>query len=73
MRAASALVNEFVAQPYRLKLNRLHIRTMLSLAEGDEDHTAEDDFDRSDNGLLGRGASELLLNMSIFRQMRRAA
>lgn len=75
MRAASALANEFVARvyPYRLEPNRQYARTMFSLAGCDEDHTAEGEFDRADNNLLGRGAAEPLLNMPIFRKMRKPA
>jgi hypothetical protein len=75
MRAASALVNEFVVRvyPYRLEPNRQYARTMFSLAGCDEDYSEEDDFNRSDAALLGRGSAEPLLNMPTFRQRRKAA
>ncbi|MFC4227678.1 ThiF family adenylyltransferase [Hoeflea alexandrii] len=75
MRAASTLANEFVARayPYRLEPNHLYARTMFSLAGCDEDHTAESEFDRAENDLLGRGAAEPLLNLPVFRKMRKVA
>ena len=65
MRAASACMNEFIlrAYPFRLDPNRGYSRTQFSLAAGDEDHFSEDDFEKSRNPNLGRGAREPLLGL----------
>ena len=65
MRAASACMNEFIlrAYPFRLDPNRGYSRTQFSLAAGDEDHFSEDDFEKSRNPNLGRGALEPLLGL----------
>ncbi len=47
----------------RLEPNHQYTRTMFSLVGCDENHSAEDDFVRSDDGLFGRGIAEPLLNM----------
>ncbi|KQZ44689.1 ThiF family adenylyltransferase [Ensifer sp. Root558] len=75
MRAASALVNEFVARayPYRQEPNGNYARVAFSLAACDEDHHSEDDFDRKENALLGRGAAEPLLGLPLFQKPRKDA
>lgn len=73
MRAASTVVNEFIARafPYRQESNRQCARTMFSLAACDEDRYAEDDFQHASDGLLGRGCQEPLLGMPAFRKRRK--
>ena len=75
MRAASALVNEFVARtyPFRQEPNRKYARSEFSLAACDEDYSSEDDFERQENSLLGRGEAEPLLGMPQFRKSRKDA
>lgn len=75
MRAASAMMNEFIARayPFRQEANRKYARVAFSLAACDEDHFSEDDFDRGENGLLGRGATEPLLGLPLFRKPRKDA
>lgn len=75
MRAASALMNEFVARtfPFRQEPNRNYARTAFSLAACDEDHYSEDAFPRQENPLLGRGAKEPLLGLPQFRPALKAA
>lgn len=75
MRAASALVNEFIARayPYRQEPNRNYARVAFSLAACEEDHHSEDDFERNENALLGRGAAEPLLGLPLFRKPRKDA
>ncbi|MDX0840021.1 ThiF family adenylyltransferase [Sinorhizobium medicae] len=70
MRAASALVNEFIARayPFRQEPNRNYARVAFSLAACEEDHHSEDDFERQENALLGRGAAEPLLGLPLFRR-----
>lgn len=73
MRAASSVVNEFIARayPYRQESNRKYARLAFSLAACDEDHYTEDDFERTVNSTLGRGAAEPLLGLPIFRKLRK--
>ncbi|MDQ0133721.1 proteasome lid subunit RPN8/RPN11 [Neorhizobium galegae] len=75
MRAASAMMNEFIARayPFRQEANRNYARVAFSLAACDEDHFSEDDFERGDNALLGRGAAEPLLGLPLFRRTRKDA
>lgn len=75
MRAASTLVNEFIARayPYRQEPNRNYARLEFSLAACDEEHYSEDDFDRQENDLLGRGDAEPLLGLPQFRKPRKDA
>lgn len=72
---ASALVNEFVARayPYRQEPNRNYARIAFSIAACDEDHHSEDDFERKENALLGRGAAEPLVGLPLFRKPRKDA
>lgn len=69
MRAASAAMNEFIARayPFRLDANRRYARTQFSLAACEEDHTAEVDFARTENAILGRGAAEPLLGLPMLK------
>lgn len=75
MRAASALVNEFIARtyPFRQEPNRNYARTEFSLAACDEEHYSEDDYDREESEQLGRGGSEPLLGLPRFRRPRKDA
>lgn len=75
MRAASAMMNEYIARayPFRQEPNRNYARVSFSLAACDEDHFPEHDFDRRDNALLGRGAAEPLLGLPLFRKPRKDA
>lgn len=75
MRAASAMMNEFIARayPFRQEPNRNYARVSFSLAACDEDHFAEDEFQRGENALLGRGAAEPLLGLPLFRKIRKDA
>lgn len=70
MRAASAVVTEFIARtfPFRQEPNALYARTIFSLAACDEDYFPEDSFERKANGLLGRGAAEPLLGLPALRK-----
>ncbi len=72
MRAASALVNEFIARayPFRQEPNRNYARSEFSLAACDEEHYSEDEYDRRENDLLGRGDAEPLLGLPQFRKPR---
>ena len=73
MRAASALMNEFIARayPYRQEPNRNYARVAFSLAACDEDHHSEDDFARKENDLLGRGTASRCLACPCFERQRR--
>ena len=75
MRAASALVNEFIARtyPYRHEPNALYARTTFSLAACEEDHTPASDFSVERSDILGRGDAEPLLGLPLLRQPRKAA
>lgn len=75
MRAASAMMNEFIARayPFRQEPSRNYARVSFSLAACDEDHFAEDEFEASENALLGRGATEPLLGLPLFRMSRKDA
>ncbi|MDM9627861.1 ThiF family adenylyltransferase [Rhizobium sp. S152] len=75
MRAASALVNEFIARayPFRQEPNRNYARSEFSLAACDEEHYAEDEYQRQENDLFGRGDAEPLLGMPQFRKSKRNA
>ncbi|MBL8596420.1 MAG: ThiF family adenylyltransferase [Devosia sp.] len=75
MRAASAVVNEFIARTHRFRHdpNRLYARTRFSLAACDEDHYSEDSFQSGENGLLARGATEPLLGLPMLQLPRRRA
>lgn len=74
-RAASALVNEFLARtyPFRQNPNRNYARSEFSLAACDEDYHSEDEYERQENPLLGRGDAEPLLGLPQFRKPRKDA
>lgn len=65
MRAASALVMEFIARafPFRHAANERYARTTFMLADGDEEHLAESDFGASDPTWLAAGLQEPLLGL----------
>lgn len=73
MRAASALVNEYIARafPFRQESNRLYARTMFSLAACEEDHDPEDHFKPRDQSLFARGTAEPFLGLLMFQKSRR--
>ncbi len=68
MRAASALVNEFIARayPFRLEPNHQYARTTFSLAACEEEYFAEAAFTTAANPILGRGAEEPLLGLPVL-------
>ncbi len=68
MRAASAMVNEFIARcyPFRLEPNRRYARTNFSLAACDEDYFSEASFEASPSLVLARGDEEPLLGIQAF-------
>ncbi len=70
MRAASALVNEFIARayPFRQEPNRNYARSEFSLAACDEEHYSEDEYAHQESDLFGRGDAEPLLAMPQFRK-----
>lgn len=66
MRAASTLVQEFIARayPYRLDGNKQFARTVFDLAIGEETHFEEDSFAVSDSDIeLGGGLQRPLLGL----------
>lgn len=69
MRAAAAMMNEFIARafPFRLDPNGLYARTSFSLAACEEDYVAEGDFPCTPNPLLARGDLEPLLGLPILK------
>lgn len=73
MRAASAMLNEFIARayPFRQEPNRNYARSEFSLAACDEEYYSEDEYDRQANHLLGSGDAEPLLGMPQFRKPRK--
>ncbi|AGB43401.1 dinucleotide-utilizing enzyme possibly involved in molybdopterin or thiamin biosynthesis [Mesorhizobium australicum WSM2073] len=73
MRAASAAVGELIARLYhfRHEPNRRYARTLFSLAAGDEDFTAEDEFQSSPSPDLARGNAEPLLGLPALASRRK--
>jgi hypothetical protein len=65
MRAASALVMEFIARtfPFRHAENDRFARTIFMLADGDEERCAESDFTARESSLLAKGLQEPLLGL----------
>lgn len=66
MRAASAVVQEFIARayPYRLDGNRLFARTEFDLVSGEETKCSEDDFEVGESDIeLGGGLQSPLLGL----------
>ena len=70
MKAASTAVLEMIARlcPYRLEGNQAFARTILRMAEGEEEHMAESEFERTEQPLLAHGDIEPLLNMPVLAE-----
>ena len=70
MKAASTAVLEMIARlcPYRLEGNPAFARTILRMAEGEEEHMAESEFERTEQPLLAHGDMEPLLNMPVLAE-----
>jgi hypothetical protein len=68
MRAASMVVQEFVARafPYRLDSNRRYARTMFALANEDCDYFCEDDFHSVRNDNYAAGFASPLLGLPLL-------
>lgn len=75
MRAASALMNEFIARayPFRLEPNRKYARTEFRLASCEEEYVAEEEFSAAPNPILARGAQEPLLGLPMLGRRRKEA
>lgn len=75
MRAASAMVNEYLARayPFRQEPNGRYARTSFSLAACEEDYTAESEFPAEPSDVLGRGDAEPLLGLLAFRLPKKVA
>lgn len=73
MRAASALMNEFIARayPFRLESNQKYARTEFRLASCEEEFVAEEEFSVAPNSVLGRGAQEPLLGLPMLGRRRK--
>ncbi|WP_315837526.1 ThiF family adenylyltransferase [Bradyrhizobium prioriisuperbiae] len=73
MRAASALMNEFIARayPFRLDSNQKYARTEFRLASCEEEFTAEEEFSVAPNPVLARGAQEPLLGLPMLGNRRK--
>lgn len=69
MRVAAAAMNEFIARayPFRLDPNGQYARTEFSLAAGEDEFSAEDQFPRSSFGLFARGDLEPLLGLPLLK------
>lgn len=69
MRVAAAAMNEFIARayPFRLDPNGQYARTQFSLAAGEEEFSAEDQFPRSSLGLFACGDLEPLLGLPLLK------
>ncbi|MCT7327326.1 ThiF family adenylyltransferase [Ralstonia mojiangensis] len=71
MKAASAVVLEFLARayPFRFDTNRFFARSLFCVASGEEDHEAEDAWDHRDCPLAGTGlTSSPLLGLPSLEQ-----
>jgi proteasome lid subunit RPN8/RPN11 len=75
MRAASALMNEFIARayPFRLDPNQKYARTEFRLASCEEEFVAEEEFPCAANPILARGAQEPLLGLPMLGRRRKEA
>jgi hypothetical protein len=73
MRAAAAATMEFVARtwPFRTEPNRSFARTVFDLGGMEEDHTAEDEFQKAANPLAMSGEREPLLGLPALKEKRR--
>ena len=69
MRAAAAVMNEFVARayPFRLEPNHLYARTIFSLAACEEEYFPSSAFPREPDQSLARGDLEPLLGLPILK------
>ena len=68
MKTASTAVLEMIGRfcPYRMESNRRFARTILRMAEGEEEHFEEREFVTTEHPLLAHGDIEPLLNMPIL-------
>ena len=75
MRVASACVIEFIARmfPFRQFPNELRARSILMLAEGDEDTFAESQFKAGDRFPVALGVTDPLLGLPALARRRRVA
>jgi hypothetical protein len=73
MRAAAAMMNEFIARayPFRLDPNARYARTSFSLAACEEEYVAETEFPKSPNSLFARGNIEPLLGLPALKAPKR--
>jgi hypothetical protein len=73
MRAASALMNEFIARayPFRLDPNQKYARTEFRLASCEEEFVAEEEFPCAPNPILARGDQEPLLGLPMLGRRRK--
>ncbi|RYG86158.1 MAG: hypothetical protein EON58_22050 [Alphaproteobacteria bacterium] len=71
MRAASAVVMEFIARayPFRHESNSLYARTRFMLAEGVEEFNSESEFKARVSPDLARGDQEPLLNLPVLAEI----
>ena len=70
MKAASSAVLEMVGRlcPYRMEGNEGFSRTILRMAEGEEEHMGEGEFELTEQPLLAQGDMEPLLGMPILAE-----
>ncbi len=70
MKAASSAVLEMVGRlcPYRIEGNEGFSRTILRMAEGEEEHMGEGEFGLTEQPLLAQGDMEPLLGMPILAE-----
>ena len=70
MKAASSAVLEMVGRlcPYRMEGNEGFSRTILRMAEGEEEHMGEGEFGLTEQPLLAQGDMEPLLGMPILAE-----
>ena len=68
MKAASTAVLEMIGRlcPYRMEGNGGFSRTILRMAEGEEEHMGEGEFEWTEQPLLAHGDMEPLLNMPVL-------
>ena len=70
MKAASTAVLEMISRlcPYRMEANSEFSRTILRMAEGEEEHMGEGEFECTEQPLLAYGDIEPLLNMPLLAE-----
>ena len=68
MKTASTAVLEMIGRicPFRMEANQQFSRTILRMAEGEEEHFEEQEFDTTEQPLLAHGDMEPLINMPIL-------